>query len=149
MEVHSDFRDLLELLNEHEVEYLVVGAYALGFHGAPRYTRDLDVLVKPGGENARRVLEAVADFGFTSHGLTEADFDRPDRVIQFGFPPVRIDLVTSISGVSWDEAWDSREQGQMADVPVSFLGRDAFITNKRASGRLKDLADVEALGEKP
>ncbi len=149
MEAHSDFRDLLELFNEHEVRYVVVGGYALAFHGAPRYTRDMDLLVKPDSANARRVLAAIADFGFTSHGLTESDLDRPDQIIQFGYPPVRIDIITSLSGVPWDEAWEGRQEGHVAGVPVQFIGREAYVKNKRASGRLKDLAELEALGEEP
>jgi len=147
MELHPDFRDLLKLLNEHDVEYLVVGAYALAFHGAPRYTGDLDVFVRPDSANARRVIEALSDFGFSFPNLTEEDFQNPDKVVQLGVPPVRIDLITSISGVSWEQADAGKVSGVIGDISVNLLGREEFLANKRASGRKKDLADVEALGE--
>jgi predicted nucleotidyltransferase len=145
MEVPSDYRDLLELFNAHSVEYLVVGAYALAFHGAPQFTRDMDLLVRPTTENAERVLTALAEFGFPDSGLTSDDFDRPGQVIQLGYEPVRIDMITSVSGVPWEEAWEGRAAGDCGGVPVHYLGRDQYIANKRASGRLKDLADVEEI----
>jgi hypothetical protein len=146
MEVQSDFRDLLALLNEHKVEYLVVGGYALAFHGAPRFTGDIDIFVRPNPENARRVLDALAAFGFSFPNLTEQDFQRPNKVVQLGVPPVRIDLITSLSGVSWEDAEASKEPGIFGDVPVCYIGRRQYIANKRAAGRKKDLADIEALG---
>ncbi len=145
MEVPNDYRDLLELFNAHSVEYLVVGAYALAFHGAPRFTRDMDLLVRPTTGNAERVLAALAEFGFPDSGLAIADFDRPDQVIQLGYEPVRIDMITSVSGVSWEEAWNGRAAGECGGVPVQYLGREQYIANKRAAGRLKDLADVEEI----
>jgi hypothetical protein len=147
MEVQKDFRDLLELLNAHKVEYMIVGAYALAFHGAPRYTGDMDIFVKPDSENARRIIAALNDFGFGSAGLTVADFEVEDRVVQLGFPPVRVDIVTSITGVSWEKAVSERIKGIYGDIPVYYIGRRQFISNKRALGRKKDLADLEALGE--
>ena len=147
MEVQQDFRDLLELFNKHEVDYIIVGAYALGLHGVPRYTGDLDVFVQPNPTNARNIVRALNDFGFESVGLTEADFEEAGRVIQLGFPPVRVDIVTSITGVSWEQARSGRVQGQFGDVSAHYLGRDDLIANKRALGRKKDLADLEALGE--
>lgn len=146
MEVQSDFRDLLALLNEHEVKFLIVGGYALAFHGAPRYTGDIDILVRPHPENAKRVLVALASFGFTFPNLDVDDFQDPNKVVQLGMPPVRIDIITSISGVSWEEADESKEAGMFGDVPVHYIGRDQYIANKRAIGRKKDLADIEALG---
>lgn len=147
MEVHPDFRDLLALLNEHEVEYLIVGGYALAFHGAPRFTGDIDVFVRPEPQNAKRILNALADFGFPFSDLSLDDFQSPDKVVQLGVPPVRVDLITSISGVSWEEAQAHKEPGLFGDVPVSYIGRTEFVANKRASARKKDLADLEALGE--
>ena len=147
MEVHPDFRDLLALLNEHAVEYLIVGGYALAFHGVPRFTGDIDVFVRPEPKNAKRILDALSDFGFQFSNLTVDDFLSPDKVIQLGLPPVRIDLLTSISGVSWEEAQTHKESGVFSDVPVFYIGRNEFIANKRASARMKDLADLEALGE--
>ena len=147
MEVQADFRDLLALLNEHKVEYLIVGGYALAFHGAPRFTGDIDVFVRPDPKNAQRVLDALAAFGFRFPNLDERDFQDPNKVVQLGVPPVRIDLITSISGVSWEEAEASKEPGRFGDVPVCYIGRKQYIINKRAAGRKKDLADIEALGE--
>jgi hypothetical protein len=147
MEVQKDFRDLFELLNAHQVEYMIVGAYALAFHGAPRYTGYMDIFIKPEAENARRILAALNDFGFGSTGLSPADFEAQDRVIQLGYPPVRIDIMTSLTGISWAEAFSGRVPGVYADVPVYYIGREQLIKNKRALGRKKDLADLEALGE--
>ncbi len=147
MEVQPDFRELLELLNEHKVDYLIVGGYALAFHGAPRFTGDIDILVRPDPENARRVLDALAAFGFTLPNLTAQDFEIPNQVVQLGVPPVRIDIITSISGVTWMEAAAAKEPGTFGDIPVAYIGRNEYIKNKRAAGRKKDLADIEALGE--
>jgi hypothetical protein len=146
MEVHSDFKDLFVLFNAHGVEYLVVGGYALAFHGAPRYTRDMDILIRATRDNAARMLAAIAEFGFPFE-LAPEEFDKPDQILQIGYPPYRVDVITSIDGVSWEEAWNGRQAGECGGVPVHFLGRDQFIANKLASGRLKDLADVEAIGE--
>jgi hypothetical protein len=147
MEVQPDFRDLLALLNEHKVEYLIVGGYALAFHGAPRFTGDIDILVRPSQENARRVLQAIAAFGFEFPTLTVDDFQNPNQVVQLGVPPVRIDLITSLTGVSWEEADSSKVVGHFGDVNVHYIGREQFIANKRATGRKKDLSDIKALGE--
>ena len=147
MEAQKDFRDLLELLNAHKVEYLIVGAYALAFHGAPRYTGDMDIYVKPDPTNAQRIMAALNDFGFGSVELSASDFEVEDKVVQLGFPPVRVDIVTSITGVSWEEAVSGRIEGTYGDVRVYYIGREQFISNKRVLGRKKDLADLEALGE--
>ena len=136
---------MLELFDEYSVEYLIVGGYALAFHGAPRFTGDIEIFVKPDADNARRILEALDEFGFKSLGLNEEDFKYPDKVVQLGVPPVRIDLITSLSGISWGEAFSGRTEGKYGDVPVYYIGREQFIQNKKASGRKKDLADIEAL----
>jgi len=147
MEVQKDFRELLELFNEYKVGYLIVGGYALAFHGVPRYTGDIDIFVKPDMENAIRILKALDEFGFGSLDLQEEDFRSPNKVVQLGYPPVRIDIITSISGLSWDEAYEERDKGKYGDVPVYYIGLNHYILNKRASGRKKDIADLEALGE--
>ncbi len=148
MEVQPDFKELLALFNDHRVSYLIVGGYALAFHGAPRFTGDLDIFIKPDHENAQRIVAALDAFGFTSLGLTESDFEQPDQVIQLGVSPVRIDLITSITGVSWDEAFAGKVPSSYGDVAIHYIGREHFVLNKRATGRTKDLADIEALGEK-
>jgi hypothetical protein len=147
MEIHSDFKGLLELFNKHGVEYVIVGGYALAFHGAPRVTGDIDLFVRPTTENAERILSALDDFGFGSLSLSREDFATPGMVIQLGVPPVRIDIVTGVSGVSWEKADGGKVPGRYDDTPVFFIGREDFILNKRATGRAKDAADIEALGE--
>ena len=147
MEVQQDFRDLLASFNDHKVEYIIVGGYALAFHGAPRYTVDIDILVNPDTQNARRIMAALNEFGFGSVGLAEGDFESPDKVVQLGVPPVRVDIITSLTGVSWEEAFSGRVAGKYGDLPVYYIGRKEFIANKRAIGRKKDLADLDALGE--
>lgn len=148
MEVQQDFKDLLGLFNGHGVDYLIVDAHALAYHGAPRYTGDLDILVRRDLENARPILNALSEFGFASAGLVPEDFTAPDKVIQLGVAPVRIDIVTSITGVSWEEAAAGRVQGKYGDIPAHFLGRKELVMNKQALGRKKDEADLEALGWK-
>lgn len=146
MEIQKDFRELLELFNKHKVEYLIVGSYALAHYGAPRYTGDIDLYVKPEKNNAERILSALADFGFGSLQLAVEDFCVTGRVIQLGNPPLRIDMITSISGVTWDETWKGRVRGNYGDLPVFFIGQAEYIKNKKASGRKKDIADLEAIG---
>lgn len=149
MEVQTDFRDFLALLNAHKVKFMIVGGYALAFHGVPRFKGIIDIYVNPDHENAKRILDALADFGFDSLDLSLDDFQDQDNVIQLGLPPVRIDLLTSISGVKWQEADAAKEAGLFGDVSVMYIGKKQFIANKRAIGRMKDLADIEALGEEP
>lgn len=119
METQPDFKELLVLFNARHVEYLIVGGYALAFHGAPRFTGDLDIFVKPDSINAQRILHALEAFGFASVSLTASDFEHPDQVVQLGVPPVRIDLITSLTGVSWDEAWIDH----VLDAARQYFGR--------------------------
>lgn len=147
MEVQQDFKELLELLNSHKVKYIIVGGYALAFHGAPRFTGDLDVFVKPDKDNAQRVAAVLDDFGFGELDLGPSDFETPDVVVQLGVPPVRVDIITSLTGVEWDQACSGMVSGEYGSVPVNYLGREQFIANKRATGKKKDIADLEALGE--
>lgn len=147
MEVQPDFKDMLALFNARQVDYIIVGGYALAFHGAPRFTGDIDIYVKPDAANAGRIMAALEDFGFGSAGLKAHDFEHPDKVIQLGVSPVRVDIMTSISGVSWEEALSGCVEDRYGDVPVRYIGLNEFIKNRRATGRKKDLADLEALGE--
>lgn len=147
MEVQKDFREFLALLNAHKVDFIIVGGYALAFHGAPRYTGDIDIFIKSDKNNAKRIINVLKDFGFSTLELSIEDFQKEDNVIQLGLPPVRIDIITSISGVSWTQAEASKERGEYGDVPVFYLGKDQYLANKRATGRAKDIADIEALGE--
>lgn len=147
MEIQPDFRDLLKLFSDHKVEFIVVGAYALAYYGVPRFTGDIDLYVRPDELNAKKIMDALEEFGFGSLNLGPSDFEKEDQVIQLGVPPVRIDLITSITGVSWEEAYSGRIRGFYGDISVDYIGRDQFIKNKKALGRNKDKADLELLGE--
>lgn len=145
MQTNSDFRDLFVELNAADAEYLVVGAHALAAHGHVRATKDLDVWIRADPENAARVHRALAAFGAPLHGLAVEDLAGPDLIFQIGIPPVRIDVITSIDGVEFEAAWRERMVSAYGDQTVSVLSRRHLIENKRASGRLQDLADVEFL----
>lgn len=142
---NQDWLEWLSCLNDRHVEYLLVGGMALAHHGVPRYTGDLDVLIRPTTENAERVIQALRDFGFGSLDIGVTDLSSRGRVVQLGFPPGRIDLVTSIDGLSWEEADASAEAGRYGTIDTRFIGRAAMIRNKRASGRPQDLADAARL----
>jgi len=146
MPLPKDWRAFIESLNSSGVEYLIVGAVALAHHGFPRYTGDLDILVRNSPENAQRLELALESFGFGALGLKAADFVGSYQVIQLGVAPNRIDLLTSITGVPFDVAWAEREVAEVEGIRVNFIGRQALIQNKKASRRPQDLADLEALG---
>ena len=145
--LHEDFRELLVLLVEAGVEFVIVGAYALALHGAPRASGDIDLFVRPKRENAERVYQALARFGAPRDAANVApdDFTRPGMVYQIGLPPRRIDILTEISGLTFDEVWASRETTELEGRRVAFIGREAFLRNKQAAGRPKDLADAARL----
>ena len=145
MKLQKDLREFIELLNAREARYLVVGAFAVAYHGHPRYTGDIDLFVDASVENGQRLLSAIKDFGFSDTGLTLSDLTKPDQVIQLGVSPNRIDLMTFLSGVSFENAWASRDQGEIDGVRVSFISREMLKRNKLASGRFQDLADLEHL----
>jgi hypothetical protein len=146
---NDDFLDILRALVESETEFLVVGAHALALHGVPRSTGDLDVWVHPTRENARRVLEALEAFGapIQAHGVTLADFETPENVYQVGLPPRRIDLMTGLSGVEFQEAFDTRVEVEIDGMQIPFLGLEALRRNKQSTGRDKDLLDLRLLSE--
>jgi hypothetical protein len=146
-EIWRDFSELLKLFLDHRVEFTVVGAHALAAHGAPRLTGDLDLFVRPSAENAGRVLAALADFGFATLEIGLDDLTNPHSVIQLGVPPGRIDLLSGISGVSFDEVWSNRVVAELGGLRVPVIGRAELVRNKRASARQKDLYDLETLGE--
>ncbi len=143
--MNPDFVDLLRAFSAADVRFLVVGAYALAHHGRPRATGDLDVWVEATAENAPRVMRALAAFGAPLDQVAQDDFARPGVVFQMGVPPGRIDVLTELTGIQFEQAWATREPGALGDVAVAFIGRDAFIRNKRATGRTKDLGDIEGL----
>ena len=146
MPLPEDWRAFIESLNSNGVEYVVVGAVALAHHGFPRYTGDLDVLVRNSTDNSRRLESALAEFGLGALGLKAADFVNAYRVIQLGVAPNRIDLLTSLTGVTFDEAWATRVETTVETTRVNFIGREALIRNKGLTGRAQDKADLEALG---
>lgn len=143
--MNRDFVDMLSALSEAGAEYLVVGAHALAAHGTPRATGDLDLWVRPSEENATRVWSALIRFGAPLEGLREADLTEQDLVIQIGVPPVRIDLLTSVSGLTFEPVWAERIEVEIDGLTVPVIGRRALIVNKRAAGRPRDLADIHEL----
>jgi hypothetical protein len=145
--VNPDFAALLRELSAAEARFLVVGAYAVTFHARPRATGDLDLWVEPSSENAARVMSALRAFGAPLSDLSAEDLVKPSMVYQIGVPPRRIDLLTSLTGVEFDEAWASRVRGRLGGLECDFIGRQVLIRNKRALGRPRDLADLEMLGE--
>lgn len=145
MILNPDFREFIQLLNEHKVKYLIVGGYALAYHGYPRFTQDIDFWLWTNKENAGNILAVLKDFGFLSLELKEEDFLDGENIIQLGYAPNRIDLITHIDGVKFNEAYENREVFLEDDLTIDFIGIDQLIQNKKASGRLQDLADVEIL----
>ena len=145
--VNPDFLDLLAALVRADARFLIAGAHAMAAHGVPRATGDLDVWIQPDPENAGRVWAALLEFGapITALGLSEADLAAPDMVFQLGIPPRRIDILTSITGVRFEQAWPERRVYRIEELDLPFLGRSALLDNKRATGRAKDRADVETL----
>ena len=140
-----DFREFIASLSDNQVRYLVVGGYAVAFHGNPRYTKDLDVWIEMNQENAVRIVKALKQFGFESLGLKEDDFMVPNQILQLGYPPNRIDVHNSLEGVDFASCYASRNQVEMDGVPVNFIDRENLKKNKQASGRQQDLADLENL----
>jgi len=143
--MNPDFRDLLHALSEAEARFLVVGAYALAVHGRPRATGDLDIWVEPTIDNAARVYQALVEFGAPLDDLTQSDLAAAGVVFQMGLPPRRIDILTSISGVAFSDAWPRRVTARFGDVAAPVIGRDDLLANKRASGRPKDIVDADLL----
>jgi hypothetical protein len=145
LKLPKDSREFIELLNAHDVRYLVVGGYAVAYHGHPRMTGDIDIFVEASEENARKLEAVLAAFGFAGLGLSATDFIAPDTIVQLGYPPNRIDLITSLTGVTFADAWAGRVDAKFQGVRMIFMGKDALLTNKAASGRPKDVADLDAL----
>jgi hypothetical protein len=145
MSLSADLREFIELLNSRAVEYVIVGAHSLAFHGRPRYTGDLDILVSPSPENAEKLAAVLTEFGFAESEFKPSDFVEPDQIIQLGRVPNRIDLLTGISGVGTGEALQKKISTELAGLPVFILSKDLLIQNKRAVGRPQDLADLDSL----
>ena len=145
MKLHKDLREFIELLNSHGVEYVVVGGHAVAFHGYPRYTGDIDFLVRPTEENAARIVAVLDAFGFSDAHELKASLTQPEKIVQLGRPPNRIDILTSASGVDFEEVWNLAISTELDGLPVRFPDFRSLLKNKRASGRPKDLADVDEL----
>ena len=145
MQVEPDFEDFLGLLNTHNVRYCIVGSFALALYAKPRYTKDMDIVVEPTQANARRFLHALAAFGFAALNVTMEDLTRPGTIVQLGYEPVRIDVLTSLEGVSFTTLWRHRTMEAYGRHRVPFIGEREFLTTKRRAGRSQDLADIEAV----
>lgn len=143
--LNQDFKEFIKSLNDNHVRYLVIGGYAVAFHGHPRYTKDIDVWVEMSPENAARMVKALEQFGFGSLGLKMDDFTTPDQIIQLGYPPSRIDILTTPAGVEFASCYEARVQVVIDDVTVQFIDLDNLKKNKKATGRHQDLADLENL----
>ncbi|MFZ1686182.1 MAG: hypothetical protein WAU70_02100 [Flavobacteriales bacterium] len=143
----KDFKEFVALLKEHGAEYMIVGGYAVGVHGYPRYTGDLDIWLKPDRVNAARVLVALKDFGFGGLNITLEDLCKENNIIQLGQPPLRIDLLMSIDGVTFNECYPARKQVTFDGLSMDFIGYHDLLKNKKASGRHRDLDDVENMPE--
>ncbi|HEV2474399.1 MAG TPA: nucleotidyltransferase [Chthonomonadales bacterium] len=146
VELPDDFKEFLASLNSSEVEYLLIGGYAVGFHGYPRATNDIDLWVRVSADNAARIAYALRQFGFAT--ATSTLFTVPQSVIRMGRPPLRIEIITGISGVDFDECYAGREDAKLDGIPVPVISRAHLVANKQAAGRAKDVADVEALTRK-
>jgi len=145
MVLNKDFREFIELLNDHNVKYLVVGGYAVAFYGHPRYTKDLDVWIWLEKENAQKIIDVLQDFGFASLQFSKEDFLNPDNIIQLGQPPNRIDILTGLSGVNFEDCYKMKNVITITDLEVNFIDLENLKKNKKASGRFQDLADLENL----
>lgn len=145
MKLTPDLKEFFQLLNDNEVRYLIVGGYAVAFHGHPRYTKDIDIWIWINPENAERVVQTLKDFGFASLGLEESDFLEPETIIQLGYAPNRIDLIMGVPGVDFEESYNSRVDDNIDGVRLSFIDLENLKKAKKASGRLQDLADIESL----
>ena len=143
--LNQDFKEFIQLLNDNQVRYLVVGGYAVALHGYPRYTKDIDIWIELAQENAARIIKALEQFGFASLGLKEGDFLVEDQIIQLGYAPNRIDVITTLPGVVFKECYDKRLLVEIEEVKVNFIDLDNLRKNKKATGRLQDLADLENL----
>ena len=147
-DVNKDFSDFVAALKQNQVEFVIVGAFSLAFHGYPRATGDIDFWIRPTASNADAVLRALKDFGFESLAVTQADI-LSGKVIQMGYPPARIDLLTQLDGVTAEEIWSNRQEGPFGEHAVFYLGKETFLKNKRAAGRPKDIVDVKLFDKPP
>lgn len=146
MNIHEDFEEFLKFLKDDNVEFLIIGGYAVAFHGYVRSTNDIDLFFRNTKENILKICLALERFGISTNDQQEKQFSEPGNIIRMGVPPVRIELLNTISGVSFEQAWTYRESGKYGEVPVYYISINDLIKNKKSSGRLKDLADIDELG---
>lgn len=145
MQIEKDYLEFLRLLNKHRVKYCIIGSYAVAFYGHPRYTKDIDVLIDRSLPNARKLVKALIEFGFASLQLRAEDFTEPGVIIQLGYEPIRLDIITSIRGTNFDRIWVNRQKGRYGDIKVNFIGLEDLKRLKKRFGRLLDKADLEFL----
>jgi len=145
MTLAQDFEDFVRLLNKHNVEYMVVGGYAMAFHGKPRYTGDLDIWIRISESNAVKLIDVISDFGMGSLGFEKADFLQPGYVSQIGYPPLRIDILNTIDGVTFDEAYQNKLTIEEGDLKIAYIGLDDLLANKLTAGRKRDVDDVKEI----
>jgi len=143
--LNQDFKEFIQLLNHNQVKYLIIGGYAVAVHGHPRYTKDIDIWIEMSQENAQKLIQALTEFGFGSLGLKAEDFQTPDQIIQLGYPPSRIDLITTPDGIDFKTCYQSKIEVIIDKIAVYFIDLENLRKNKQASGRMQDLADLENL----
>jgi len=148
MTLDPDFEDFIQFLNQYEVDYMIVGGYAMAFHGSPRYTGDLDVWIDISESNAEKMLLVIQAFGFSSHGFKKEDFLKENLINQIGYPPLRIDILTNIDGIDFKEAYTQKQVIEIEDLKANYIGLRDLIQNKKTSGREKDIIDVKTLQKK-
>ncbi|MFH1854571.1 MAG: hypothetical protein ABH815_04590 [Candidatus Omnitrophota bacterium] len=145
MRVEKDYEDLLRLFNKNKVKYFIIGAYAVAFYARPRYTKDMDILVEPDIENGERIIKALKEFGFKSRKLSAKDFAKKGNIIQLGYEPIRVDIITSIPKVNFKEIWKNKKRARYGDENVFFIGQKDLIKIKKTSGREQDKIDIKIL----
>ena len=146
--VSKDYEDLLRLFNKHKVRYCIVGAYAVAFYEVPRFTKDMDLFLEANSDNAKKVITALKEFGFSHPSLSEKDFSKVGKTIQIGYEPIRIDLLTSIDGCKFETVWKNRKMGVYGKEKTYFISRDDLVKNKKASNRKQDQVDIDLLKKK-
>ncbi len=148
MNLHQDFKEFIELLNKNNVKYMVIGGYAMALHGLPRYTKDIDIWVKSEKQNAENILVVLNQFGFGSLKITIDDLTKPDTIIQLGYPPIRIDIITELKGLTFDHAYSKKEKIELDQVEINYIDLDSLIINKKSVARDQDILDAKQLEKK-
>ena len=145
MNIQPDFEELLRLLEEHKVEYLIVGGFAVAYHGYPRFTKDIDIFFRGTGENIQKLRRALIEFGFADNELPQDLFQKEGNIVTFGTEPVRVDMMNGIDGIDFQTAWINRQRGKYGKTEVNFIGRNELIKNKKSTSRAQDKADAEKI----